>query len=641
MPAKFWPAAQDPQPLVKEQGSHSEASSDAGKANRRVKIALIVAGVLALVYVGVVHYLDSKNRLIFKGACTNQDSYILSFKRLRQKKEKFWILNLRPGRILIETDQNADDVKLVTIDENAIPAVKVSDRLFIKEIRDNLIIGSILLVPQDDSINRINVRISREPVLSVLFVAYQIAFLFILISLGLLTILSLYGLTIERQSLKGPPFTTLVRLFLLLILAVFAFFVTNVDDVLDFSGHPDPLKALRTSFLCNLLLAILLLALFLVFASLPRGQKLPIYLALLAGLPVVLYTIPFAAKSVGDSVLWILKLVKGNTDISFAESLSLVLNKLFFRYARSLIHVNARTTLIYTGKIMGLLSILSLFWLINSFEELSYKKKLLLFFLLLTFGFNVLFFGLPEFGYYPIPFLVFSVLSAQKYIRGGASTKPLMLSAFLAVIAGLFHGAAFFSFPIILLLPLIKHGRNGEERSWSSFLKPYALILITAGMTFLVFFVIVKALGFNLLFHTAAGGFDGRPFISFLPADIHFPRAVNFIEIGYFISRGWIFFITGAFVFLIFLIRWKKGLALTRPDFILFLFGISQFLIVFFWGFDLGVREFDLYIAPTTLIYVFLAKTLVGSFSDDKSGWIYILAFALFSPASLIVLMVT
>src|SRR4030043_280130 len=165
---------------------------------------------------------------------------------------------------------------------------------------------------------------------------------------------------------------------------------------LAFSGHPDPLKALRTSFLCNLLLAILLLALFLVFASLPRGQKLPIYLALLAGLPVVLYTIPFAAKSIGDSVLWILKLVKGNTDISFAESLRLVLNKLFFRCARSLIHVNARTTLIYTGKIMGLLSILSLFWLINSFEELSYKKKLLLFFLLLTFGFNVLFFGLPE-----------------------------------------------------------------------------------------------------------------------------------------------------------------------------------------------------------------------------------------------------
>ena len=609
--------------------------------NHRVKIALIAAGVLALVYIGIVQYLDSKNRLIYKGACTNQDSFILRFKRVRQKKEKFWILNLRPGRILIETDQDIDDLKLVTIDQKTLPAVKVSDRLFSRELRNNLIIGSIVLVPQNASINSVNVHISREPVLSSLFVAYQFAFVFILISLGFLTILSLYGVIIERQSPKGPPFTTLIRLFVLSILAVFVFFCTNADDVLDFSGHPDPLKALRTSFLFNLFLAIFLLSLFLVFSSRPRGQKLPFLLPLLVGLLIAFHTIPFVARSIGDSVLWILNIGQGNTDISFAESLSLMLNKISFRFARSLLSVNARTTLIYTGKIIGLLSILSLFWLINSFEEFSYKKKLLLFLLLLTFGFNVLFFGLPEFRYYPIPFLILSVLLAQRYIRRGDSTRPLILSVFLAVIAGFFHGSAFFSFPIILLLPLIKRSQGDEGRSLSSLLKPYALIFITAGMTFVGFFASVKALGFHLLFHTAAGGFDSRQFISFLPAHIHFPWAVNFIETGYFISRGWIFFITGAFVFLIFLLRWKAGLALTRPDLILFLFGIPQFLIVFFWGFDLGVREFDLYIAPTTLLFIFLAKTMVGSFSDDKSAWKYILAFALFSPAYLLALMAT
>lgn len=77
------------------QGSHSETPSDGGKGNRHVRIALIVAGVLALVYVAFIHYLDSKNRLIFKGACTKQDSYILSFKRSRQKKEK--ILDPEPS----------------------------------------------------------------------------------------------------------------------------------------------------------------------------------------------------------------------------------------------------------------------------------------------------------------------------------------------------------------------------------------------------------------------------------------------------------------------------------------------------------------------------------------------------------------
>jgi hypothetical protein len=604
-----------------------------------VKIALVAAGVLALLYVALFHYLDSRNRLIFNGDCIRQDSFVIKFKRVHLRKEKFWILNLRPGLILIETDRNIDEVMLVTSDQNTLPAVKANDRLFTKKIRSHLIISSIRLDPQDDSVDRINVRISRKPVLSFPFLVYQFAFLFILIGLGLLTILSLYVLIIDRQSLNGPPFTILFRLLLLLIFAVFVFFVMNVGDVLNFPGHPDPLKDLGRSFLFNLLLAIVVLTLFLVFSSKPRGEKLPFSLPFLVGLPIIILRVPFKFKAVGDSILWILNLTRAKTDISFAESLSLMLNKLSFRTARSLVHINARTALLYTGKIMGLLFILSLFCLINSYEELSFKRKLLLFLLLLTFGFNVLGFGLPDFRYYPIPFLIFSVLSAQRYIRGGDSARPLILSALLVLVAGLFHGSAFLPFPVILLLPLIKRGRDEGTRRLSSFAKPYASILITAGMTFLVFFMIVWVLGFHLQFHTAAGGADGRPLISFLPANIHFPQAVNFLEFGYFISRGWILFITGTFIFLVFLFQWKKRPSLTRPDFILFLFGISQFLIVLFWGFDLGVRELDLYIAPTILIYIFLVKLLVGMIPDDKSSWKYILAFSLFSPAYLLALM--
>ena len=155
-------------------------------------------------------------------------------------------------------------------------------------------------------------------------------------------------------------------------------------------------------------------------------------------------------------------------------------------------------------------------------------------------------------------------------------------------------------------------------------------------MTLLTYLMIVRALGFNLLFNTMSGGFDGRRFISFLPRSSHFPWAVNFLEIGYFVSIGWIFFITGAFVFLAFPSRWKNLAPFTKLDFVLFLFGISQFMIVLFWGFDLGIREFDLYIAPTTLIYLFLTKSLIGKIPDDKSAWKYILVFSLFSPACLL-----
>ncbi|MBP1768448.1 MAG: hypothetical protein H6P98_2563 [Candidatus Aminicenantes bacterium] len=622
-------------------GSHSESPSAGSGAKRRIIIALIVSGVMALAYVGTVHYLDSRNTLVFKGTCSREDSYILRFRNPRQKKEKFWILNLRPGRVLIETDRDIESLKLVTTEESAVPAVKVSDRLFAMEIKANLVIGSVRLSPREDSVKSINVRISREPVLSLPLAGYQFAFLFILISLGFLTILSLYGLIIERQSPRGPPFTMLVPALLLLITAVFVFSVLNVGGVLDFSGHPDPQKALRASLLFNIFLAILLLIAFFLFSSRPRGQKLPLLLPLLVGLPIVFIVIPFVTRSVGDSLLWVLNLGSGNPDISFAESLSLMINKIFFRVGRSLFGISARTTLITTGKIIGLIFLLALFRLVNSFEELSLRKKLALFLIVLTFGFNVLFFGLPEFSYYPLPFLLLSVLSAQRYIRPGSSTKPLVLSAFLAVVAGLFHGSAFFSLPVILLLPLLKPGPDGEDRRWKSLLKPYVLIVLTAGVTFLAFLGSVRVLGFNLLFHTAAGGFDGRRFISFLPVHIHFPKAVNFLENGYFISRAWILFITGAFAFMILLVRWKNRFSLTRSDFLLFLFGISQFLIVLFWGFDLGVREMDLYIAPTTLLFIFLAKVFAGSVSDEKSAWKFILPLALLSPAYFLVLITT
>ena len=72
-------------------------------------------------------------------------------------------------------------------------------------------------------------------------------------------------------------------------------------------------------------------------------------------------------------------------------------------------------------------------------------------------------------------------------------------------------------------------------------------------------------------------------------------------------------------------------------DFILFLFGISQFLVVLFWGFDLGIQDFDLYIAPATLIFLFLLKYFLGMKQTSKIAWKYILIFSLFSPLYLLI----
>jgi hypothetical protein len=240
----------------------------------------------------------------------------------------------------------------------------------------------------------------------------------------------------------------LVPALLLLVASVFIFFILNVGKILDYPGHPDLPKMLRASLLFNVLLAILLLVLFYLFSSRSRDQKLPLLLPILVGLPIVFLAVPFVTRSVGDGLLWVLKLGSGSPDISFAEALSLMLNKIVFRFGRPLIGMNARTALITTGKIIGVVSIFALFRLINSFEEFSFRKKLLLFLLALTFGFNLLFLGLPEFRYYPLPFLFLSVFFGQRYLQPGSPTKPLVLAALLAVVAGLFHGSAFFSLPV-------------------------------------------------------------------------------------------------------------------------------------------------------------------------------------------------
>ncbi|MCX6554896.1 MAG: hypothetical protein NTZ12_07780 [Candidatus Aminicenantes bacterium] len=254
------------------------------------------------------------------------------------------------------------------------------------------------------------------------------------------------------------------------------------------------------------------------------------------------------------------------------------------------------------------------------------------FVLFLTFAFNILLFGFPEFRYYSLPFLMFSFLAAKKYVddrEGGL--KYLIVSAFLAVLAGLFHGTAYFSFPAVLLLPLFKRP-DGENKKSVFYLKQYSAIFLSVGIVFIIFFSLIKLFGYDLRFNTAVGGFDGRQFISFLPRNIHFPDAVNFLEIGYFSSRGWILFISGSFTFLLFISNWRKRVSLATSDFILFLFGLSQFVIVLFWGFDNGINEFDLYLVPPTLLYLFLIRYLLATITSEKSAWKTICIFSLFSP---------
>jgi hypothetical protein len=454
-------------------------------------------------------------------------------------------------------------------------------------------------------------------------------------SIGLYTVSVLYCHVLKQKTMLNRLSKLLISMSIMLVAVLSVFFIVMFDEsVINFSDYSLSGVLIRTVTF-NVLFAFSLISLFYLLSQKRQREHLPVYLPLFISGIILLINIPFKTNLSGDCLLWVQKLKGQAVVLSFGESLSLLLNKFFYYCANLAIQVNPKTILVYTGKLMGVLSIFSLFSLINSFKEFSYKRKLLFLILFSTFGLSALFFGFPDFAYYPLPFLIFSYLLALKYIKKDKQVKLLIAAAFLIVIAGFFHGSAFFSLPVIFLLPILKDKKVLHNRGVYFYLGQYLAIFLTVGITFSFYFMLVKWLGFSFAYNTATGGFDGRQFISFLPANLHFPYTVNFIEFGYFYFRGWICLVSGTFIFLIFLMHMKKQIAINRSDLILFLYGISQLLIVLFWGFDLGVRDFDLYIAPMTFIHLFFLKTLLELIRTDSEktyAWKYILFFALFSP---------
>ncbi len=600
---------------------------------RDIKAIMTVAFILALTYLVVFLSADSRQTQVAGASCRKGAAgFVLEFKRPHGGNRKLNVLNLRPGLIRVIVKPKMSALEFVNYDGTVTQADKINDGLFQKSLNMNMIVSSLRLLPKSDAISRIDVVITRKPSLAISFILFQFVFLFLLIVTGLLTVYFLYSLVIKGLSPRRLPPGLLLWPLLMLFMAVFLYAISHRGAFLErfFRGQHSGSFLKVLAF--NAVLTLSLLALFFLLSLRRKGERLPVYLPLLFSLPVLFIRVPFSVKASADSLLWVLNLTFHKMEISFAESLSLLLNKLTFFLFNQVTQIKATTSLIYTGKLIGILFIFSLYLFINSFAGLTYKKKILFFILFSTFSFNVLLFGFPEFRYYSLPFLMFSFLASKKYTdEDKENVACLAAAAIFAVLAGLFHGIAYFSFPVILLLPLLKGKEGAVSPIGAFYFKHYSTIAVAGGMVFAVFLALTRLFGFDLQFNTVAGGFDGRQFVPFLPLDVHFPEAVNFLESGYFFSRGWILLITGSFVFLLFPGRWKQRVALETSDFILFLFGLSQFLIVIFWGFDNGVSEFDLYMVPPTMMYLFLIRYLLAATRSEKSGWKYIIAFSLCS----------
>jgi len=615
----------------RQKNSSFDFTSPKKKTINHLMIFFIICFFLTSFFIAAFYYFDAKNnQIINKSYVKEGDKFIIDFKRPKLKQKQFWILNLRPGQIYLKIDIKVKDIKFITNNNEIIKTEKINNNLFQKKIKSNLTIKFIKISPKNNYTNKINLEIIRKPVFSLPLLILQFGFLFIIFFIFLFTVYYLLSIILKKKIVHSFFSKILVFQIIALFFIMFLFFIFNLNKYFTYFNNLTPSKLLTKTIVFNILSAFLLIVLFYVLSFKRKTKNLQIYLPVLVSFVFIFFNFPNKIKLSGDYILWVLNLINKSKNLFFAESLSLLLNKFTFSLGSSLFNMSAANTLIYTGKFIGVLFIFSLFIFINSLENFSYRKKLLFFILFLTFSFNSLLLGFPDFAYYFVPFLICSFLFAKKYIEASMMRiEYLITSTFLIIIAGLFHGIAFFSFPVILLLPFLK---NFNTKRVSFYIKQYLAIFFSILTTFSLFFVLLKILDLNLLFNKTFGGFDNQQFISILPKQINFPQAVNFIEISYFISRGWIFFISGSFIFLILLFYCKKRISLTRSDLLLYLFGISQFVIVLFWGFDLGVRDFDLYIAPTTFIFLFLLKYFLGIIESTKDAWKCILVFSLFSP---------
>jgi len=498
------------------------------------------------------------------------------------------------------------------------------------KLSDNLNVQSIRFSPSSPSIRQFGVSIQRKALFVFPLLLFQMLLLCILFCTAFLGARTLFT---SRPGIQIGTERSLHPLRLTIISLIGIFFLYILSHPKTFWGHYGLIKPsfhfLGNILLFNLFLAASFIILYYLVTTRITGKSMPLLLVVPLSMPIALTQIPFTMKTSADSLLWMLNLLSRSPEISFSEFLSLTLNKALLTFYNLFFEVSEKQSIILTGKLMGIFIILSLLILINTFDQFSLKKKTLTFLLFSSMSFNILPFGFPEFRYYSVPFLLLFLAVSRKYLaETGENPGHLFTAAFLITIAGLFHGLAYFSFPTVLILPVLKHRLTKKS---GSYCKQYGLILLSVISSFLILLIICKLFHFSILLHTARGGFDGKQFISLLPQNIHFPNAVVFLEPRYFLTRGWIFLISGSFVFLLYLNRWRKPLAAHSSDSVLALLALSQLFIIMFWNFDLGIFDFDLYIVPTSLVNLFLIQSLVESLGPDPPAWKYILSFSGFS----------
>ena len=349
----------------------------------------------------------------------------------------------------------------------------------------------------------------------------------------------------------------------------------------------------------------------------------------------------------GDSWQWLRILNLKRMNLFAAEFLSFPLNRAVLKIGRMLVpSFPPALAQVMTGKLIGMLALFVLTIFISGEKRLSRERKLLFLVLASTFGFQAYFLGYPEFGFYPLPFLLAAAITARRYLRPdeGGRARDLAATAFWVAVAGLFHGSAWVVFPAVLLLPPLRKQRAEGSPAVLDWIKSWALAGLTWAAVVAAAFGLARVLGFKISFQNATGGGDKGMLVSLFAGGAAETSGVLAFELRYLRERAWAyllalplpFFLAAAFSFR----RFKEDVV----DRFWLAAGLFALVIFLFWNFDLGWSDFDLYTVPLTLLALFLLKGFLetaGPKISPRREIAMILLFALFSPVFLILQLTT
>lgn len=381
------------------------------------------------------------------------------------------------------------------------------------------------------------------------------------------------------------------------------------------------LKRMSVSFsdilLMNLALAVPLAGLYLLFK---KTRIPPAHLPLILGVLYSAVRLNYKLDLCGDADQWRNLITLNIKNLYFAELLSFGSAKAVYTVLKGFIPgLPPHAALTVTGKLAGIAFLFSVYALARAFAPAARDRQVLFMLLVSGLTLNVFFLGYPEFAYFPLPFLILSALFSLKYLEPGGGMTPLLLAAVFLSLAGLSHGAAFFCLPALLVLPFLKHGGLLRREKRTSILAGCAGVLLVVIFVALLALQLSSLLGFVHNFQNYKGGGDDDRLVEFLPPRSAGAAGSVFLEISYLGMRGWAIMAALPILLLFMAVKTAWLETLSNLDRILFLMGACQAIFLFTWSFDLGFRDFDLYIAALTFPALLLIKKSLEALNLETS----------------------